>query len=274
MNHNPDLVESNEQAWNRAALNYTSEVEDDIAALRAGETSFSLQELQLLGDFSSVARAIHLQCSHGLDALSLLQLGAKEVIGVDISQAMLEQAEQKARTLGANAKWIHSDVLSVPDWLDGTADLVYTGKGALPWMGDIDQWARVVRRLLKPGGRLFLHEGHPLNWIWETELSVHRLREDRRGYFDKQPRRNEDFPAAAVARFTPENEDVPDAWEWQWTLGDVVTAVAKAGLYVEYLAEHSDHFWNQFPEISDEEMVRLPHTYTLIAKRYAVHDTT
>jgi SAM-dependent methyltransferase len=44
---------------------------------------------------------------------------------------------------------------------DGVADLVYTGKGALIWMPDIGAWAREAARLLRPGGHLFVYEGHP-----------------------------------------------------------------------------------------------------------------
>ncbi|GAB5521883.1 MAG: class I SAM-dependent methyltransferase [Rhodothermales bacterium] len=268
MDYTNAYVASNEAAWDRAAQTYADDIASDVAALQSGQTSLLPDELRLLGDLSDVERAIHLQCSHGLDALSLLQLGAKEVVGVDISQEMLAQASKKTDALGANARWLHSDILTMPDTLDGTADLVYTGKGALPWMNDIRAWAQVVARLLKPGGRLFVFEGHPLTWIWDPEKPEHRLRHGR-GYFDAHPKANMDFPAAAVERYTPEGETAPEAWEWPWTLGQVVTAVAQAGLRIEHLEEHPNHFWDHFPEIPADEMQRLPHTYTLIARRPA-----
>jgi SAM-dependent methyltransferase len=43
-------------------------------------------------------------------------------------------------------------------------DLVFTGIGALCWLPDIDRWAEAVAGLLRPGGRLFLREGHPMLW--------------------------------------------------------------------------------------------------------------
>lgn len=178
---------------------------------------------------------------------------------------MLDQAHRKTQALGAQARWIQSEVLSVPTSLNGTADLVYTGRGALPWVHNLGQWAGVVARLLKPGGRLLVHEGHPLNWVWQEDGAKHRLREDGRGYFDQGARANEGFPASAVARFTPQGDIIPTAWEWQWTLGEVVSAVVGANLQVERLEEHPSHFWDNFPSISAEEMARLPHTYSLIA---------
>jgi len=266
MNTPRDLVRSNETAWDRTAQKYALEVKRDVAFLRESGVALFDAERRILGDLSECSRAVHLQCSHGLDALSLLNMGVSEIVGVDISQAMLTLAAQKSEQLGRSATWVHADVLELPASLDGTADLVYTGKGALPWVHDLDRWAGVVRRLLRPGGRLYVFEGHPLNWVWEPGVAAHRLRTDGRGYHDREPKANDGFPAAAVARFTPEGEAVAEAWEWQWTVGDVVTAAARVGLVVEKLEEHSEHFWPQFEQIGEAEAARLPHTFSLLAK--------
>jgi SAM-dependent methyltransferase len=263
-----DYVRANEAAWDLvAAAKYAAEVGGDLELLRSGGTGLLEPELRLLGDLSGCGRAIHLQCSHGLDALSLWKLGAREVVGVDVSGAMLELARQKAERLGAPAAWVQSEVLAVPRELDGTADLVYTGKGALPWVSDLARWARVAARLLAPGGRLYVCEGHPLNRVWEPEADRHRLREDGGDYFERGPRANRDFPGLALENATPPGEPVPRAFEWQWTLGEVVTAVADAGLVVERLEEHPEHFWPQLARIPADEMRRLPHTFSLLARR-------
>ena len=49
----------------------------------------------------------------------------------------------------------------------GAFDLVYTGVGALCWLPDIRRWAGVVAALLRPGGRLFIRDGHPMLWTIE-----------------------------------------------------------------------------------------------------------
>jgi hypothetical protein len=41
---------------------------------------------------------------------------------------------------------------------------VYTGVGALCWLPNIRAWAGVIASLLRPGGRLFMREGHPMLW--------------------------------------------------------------------------------------------------------------
>jgi len=136
-----DLTEFHKEtgdAWDETAANYERGEAEETAFLRSGGSSLMEPERHILGDLSSwCGRAIHLQCSGGQEALSLLRQGAKEVVGVDISPRMIGVARRKAEALGANASWYLADVLETPHELDGTADLVYTGRGALPWMMDI-----------------------------------------------------------------------------------------------------------------------------------------
>lgn len=262
-----DRVRATEAAWDRVAAKYHAEFDHDVALLRGGGHALLAPEIEFLGDLAGCRVAIHLQCSHGLDALSLANLGVASIVGVDVSREMLALAARKAEAVGLAARWIHAEVLSLPAVLDGSADLVYTGKGALPWVSDLDRWAGGIYRLLRPGGRLVVHEGHPLNWVWDPGAPHHRLREDGRGYFDGAPRANDDFPARAVEAHTPLGDTVPLAWEYQWTLGQVVTALSRAGLRIERLAEHAEHFWPQFRTIPIAEQARLPHSYTLLACR-------
>jgi SAM-dependent methyltransferase len=191
------------------------------------------------------------------------------VIGVDFSSQALAIAMRKSNLLQANATWIQADVLDILDIagdLDGLADLVYTGKGALNWVSNLGRWATTIARLLRPGGDLYIYEGHPLNRVWDSHAEARRLADDGRSYFDSEPRANDDFPASAVARYTPPGETPPKAWEYPWSLGDVVTSVCAAGLVIERLQEHPDQFWAQF-SFTDAELARLPHTFSLFARR-------
>ena len=54
-------------------------------------------------------------------------------------------------------------------------DLVYTGVGALCWLPDIRRWGGVVADLLRPGGRFFMREGHPVMWGLEDGREDHLL---------------------------------------------------------------------------------------------------
>jgi hypothetical protein len=41
--------------------------------------------------------------------------------------------------------------------------------GALCWLPSVDHWAAQVGALVAPGGRFYLHDGHPLAWALADE---------------------------------------------------------------------------------------------------------
>ena len=120
-------------------------------------------DVPLLGPVEGL-RGVHLQCHLGTDTLSLARLGAR-MTGLDFSASALERARALAADTGADVDFHEADVYDAADVLpQGSFDLVFTGIGALCWLPDVRRWAGVVSRLLAPGGRLFLREGHPMLW--------------------------------------------------------------------------------------------------------------
>lgn len=263
------LHQQNQAAWDLTARHkYADDVEHDVTAIASGQSSLLPAEVAVLGSLvPTCQRVIHLQCSHGQDALSLWRLGAQEVIGVDISAEMLALAAQKSQRLGAPARWVHADILTTPHDLDGSADLVYTGKGAIPWMMDLTAWAQVVARLLKPGGWFYLFEGHPLNWVWEPDADHFTLRDDGGTYFANDPRVNRTFPAAVVQRARPDDASAPQPVEHQWTVAQIITALVDAGLTLRRFEEYPTHFWPEFDAIPTPVHDRLPHTFGLLMRK-------
>ena len=74
-------------AWDATAKLYEDSEKSDIAFLRDGGNNLMEPEQRILSDLETWCNcAIHLQCAGGKDTLSLLTQGAKEVIGIDISQ--------------------------------------------------------------------------------------------------------------------------------------------------------------------------------------------
>ena len=262
--------QANRAAWNEAARHYEQEIERDIIFLRAGGKNLMEPELRFLADLSQwCKRAIHLQCAGGRDTLSLWNQGAAEVIGVDISEKMIACARKKSDALGAPATWYCCDILDTPSSLDGTADLVYTGRGALNWIMDIKAWASVVARLLRPHeGRLYVYEGHPLNWVWDMEASDLKLDPRFGDYFYEGIAVEQGWPAQYIPEAdVPPREQQAPTHEHQWTLGQIMNALVKAGLRLERFEEHPEQYWNQFPNLPQEVIDRLPHTFSLMMKR-------
>jgi len=258
--------QDNGVAWDETAAIYERDEARDIAHLRAGGHTLLGLELPFLSDLGGwCGRAVHLQCSGGSDALSLWNLGAREVVGVDISERMIGCARRKTAALGAPATWHCCDILDTPHTLDNTADLVYTGKGALPWMMDIGAWARVVARLLAPGtGRLYVFEGHPIDWVWDTDADTLRFDPHDGDYFSGGCLAGHRWPAPFLDdQERPSDADRPRLHERQWTLGAILNSLVDAGLYLERFEEYPDLYWNQFPNLPEHIAARLPHTFSL-----------
>ncbi len=252
-------------AWDEAAERYEGWLAGAIELIQAGGGNLFPEEVTLLGDLHGCRRAIHLQCAGGRDTLSLWRLGATEVVGVDLSGRMINLAERLTAATGAPARWFQADVLDTPAELNGTADLVYTGRGSLLWLQDLVAWATVVRRLLVPGGRLVLFEGHPLEWLVDGDEDG-RWRLTDYDYF-AGPEASRGWSPGFIDRLS-----IPDGeqhWKFSraWTLGEVVTAVAGAGLRIERLVESPRDWWSGHADIAPEERARLPLSYGLVATR-------
>ena len=81
---------------------------------------------------------VRVKVAGGRDTLSLWNLGAAEVVGVDFSPRMLDLARRLAEATGAPARWVEADIVAVPHELDRTADLLYTGRGSIVIRGKVE----------------------------------------------------------------------------------------------------------------------------------------
>jgi len=258
----------NRQAWNEGAQSYTADNEERVRLLRAGKSNLHPVERANLGRIGPLEawckRAVHLQCASGYDTLSLLLGGAHEVVGVDISDVHIENARWTSQQLGMPATWFCCDVLDTPHELDGTADLVYTGRGAIYWLHDLEGWAAVIARLLRPGGVFSLLEDHPVTWLFSQDTETLTL--SANDYFT-HAEWNKGWPDAYIGELGVPTEQQTPKHERLWTLADVVNALIKAGLSVTHLGEHPDEYWDAFPKLSPEDKAKIPLTYSLIARK-------
>jgi SAM-dependent methyltransferase len=246
----PD-VRRNRVAWETASGKHVREHRDLLAQARTGSSLFPA-ERDLLGPLLRAApMVVHPQSGNGLDDLDLARAGARSVVGVDFSETAATAAQRRADELGVACHYVVGTVPGVP-LRDGCADLVYTGKGALIWMPDLAAWARDLARLLRPGGHLFVYEGHPAVPLWTWDEDEPRIRPDR-SYFGRSFI-NDVFPANG-------------AREWQWTLGEIVTVLVSAGVKVLHLSEYAEPFWRYGGVDAAAWRGRLPNAFALLARR-------
>jgi len=221
-----------------------------------------------LGDIAGL-RGVHLQCHLGTDTVSLSRLGAR-MSGLDFSGAALTEARRLAEAAGAEIDYHEANVYDAVSVLGaGAFDLVYTGIGALCWLPSAARWAEVVAGLLRPGGRLFIREMHPmLGALDETvEPAVPRY-----PYFEHTEPLVFDDPGTYVEVDGEVAHTVTH--EWAHAVGEIITALLGHGLTLTGFTEHDSVPWNAIPGqmVHDEDVGewRMKDTPERIAASYTL----
>lgn len=261
----------NAEAWNETSDWYASRTEGVRELLATGGSTLQDQEQKLLsllppmGSWCDVA--IHLQCAAGFDTISLANLGARTAVGVDISSDLISVARRLAGEIKSPVEFYCADVLEVSN-LDGTADLVYTGKGALHWMFDLPGWARKVTALLKPGGWFLVFDFHPMMWLFQDGrdgLEINPI-----SYFAPIVSYNEWAPG----HFTEPNSYGPSGAAPKrlrpWPPSAVIQSLIDAGLQIALFHEYPDNLtsnWSAFPLAPEAERKRIASTYAVMARK-------
>jgi SAM-dependent methyltransferase len=242
----PDWRALNRANWDERVPIHLGAPIYDPAPLRAGRARKNAIEETELGSVDGL-RLLHLQCHFGRDTLILAQRGAT-VVGLDFSPPAIAAARALAARLGLadRARFVEADLYDAESAIAEPAsfDRVYVTWGAICWLPDIAGWARIAAHFLRPGGALYLAEGHPAALVFDDAV----LRPDGRPdffapYFHSGPLVIEDATdyADPDARLTNAR-----TCQWIHPLGAVVTALISAGLRLDWLHEHDAITWRMF----------------------------
>ena len=273
-----DYREVNRANWDERVPAHAASPDYAVARF-ASEPAFLSEVVRFdrprLGDISGL-KTVHLQCHIGTDTVSLARLGAR-VTGLDFSEPAIVQARRLAERAGVEARFVTAEVYDAPAVLGaGRFDLVYTGIGALCWLPDIRRWAGVVAALLRPGGALFIREGHPVLWALAEGRPDGLLVLDY-PYFEQIEATVSSEGGTYVT--TDEVFETTVTLSWNHGLGEIVAALLEVGMELTMLDEHDSVPWEALPgqmeEIDgdgwrewrlSERPERVPHSYTLQAR--------
>ena len=162
-------LETNRNNWNERTPVHAASDFYDLEGFKAGHITLTDIERREVGDVSGKT-LLHLQCHFGQDTMSWSRLGAIAT-GVDFSDAAIELAQSLNDDLGLTARFIHSNIYDLPDALDERFDIVFTSYGVLNWLPDLDRWAKVIYKFLKPSGTFYIIEFHPFADVFEQSES-------------------------------------------------------------------------------------------------------
>lgn len=261
------IRQQNQRSWDAVVPAHVSHHHDVPSFLRQGGSSLFSEELSLLGDIHGLS-LVHLMCNAGLDTLSLANQGA-HVTGVDISQNAVKQAQAWATQSGIDATFVQSDVY---EWLQSTTHRfarVYCSYGAICWLNDLTEWAHGVARVLAPGGRFVLVEFHPTSNMFSRDWQL--VRDYPQAGRQLTLHGIDDYVADSGGGLTPSGYsegvsgfvNTEPCHLFEWSIGEVVTALAQAGLVIDRLEEYcfsnGERPFNDMHEVAGRRMVAPAH---------------
>lgn len=204
--------------------------------------------------------AAQLCCNNGRETVSLMNLGAARAVGFDQSSAFLAQARELAALAGRECEFVGADVTAIDPRYDGAFDLVVVTIGVFGWMPDLGRFMDGAARILRPGGRLLVHEEHPVASMFEPSSDAPLL--VRHSYFHDAP---VVLDRAIVYDGAPAQQVGRHYW-FTHTLSRVMTAMISRGLVIERFEEYADNIsTTEFDAL--EQGRKLPLSYVLGARR-------
>jgi SAM-dependent methyltransferase len=242
----PEWYRVNRASWDERVGVHIGPGGYDLSDLRAGRGKLNAIEEAELPPVEG-KRILHLQCHFGRDSLTLAQRGA-EVVGLDFSAPAIEVARNLAGELrlAERANFVHADLYDAVQAIPTPHgfDIVFVTWGAICWLPDITRWAQIVAAMLRPGGSLYLAEGHPIAGVFdEATGSPGGMPGLFAPYFSREPVLDTDPGdyVNAEARLTNAT-----SYNWIHTLGDVVTSLITSGMTLDWLHEHAAVTWRMF----------------------------
>lgn len=259
-----DLRAANQAGWNEAAGYHRAHPQFAELLANFAKPGFSCLDevatarLKMLGPKGqSVAQ---LCCNNGRELLSIKNMGAGRCVGFDFSQAFLDQGRELAAAGDLKAEFLQTEITAIPDRYNENFDLAVMTIGVLGWMPDLSAFFTTVQRVLKPGGRMFLYEDHPI-------LNMYP--------YGEQPM--PPVPDESYFRSTPYKDDEGlDYWSGKpydaqpvyWTfhkMSDVIMGVVGNGFQIEDFEELPDDIGNR-PDYANQPQ-QLPLSYIMIARK-------
>ena len=272
---------ANLELWNHWTRVHEKSAFYDIEGFRAGTTSLWPLEREELGPYVREGTTLlHLQCHFGLDTLSWARLGA-EVVGLDLGDEAIALARRLADEVGLSgrAEFVCADLYDADAHLGGRRfDVVFVSWGAIEWLPDLDRWAGIIARHLRPGGTFYMAEIHPFAYGLDEVPGEH----DVQVKYGLLPAPDHPEVERIEGSYADRDADTTGltAYGWQHSLAEITGALTGAGLRLEHLHEfptspspfwdwmiQDEDRWWWLPDDKGGRRRDLPFSYSLRATR-------
>ncbi len=261
MNTAIDYIEKNKAAWNSRTDHHFESAFYDVKGFLDGKSSLNDIELRLLNNVNGKS-ILHLQCHFGQDSISLARMGAV-VTGVDLSDNAIRKANELKNKTAADVTFICCDIYELPLYLDKQFDIVFTSYGTIGWFPDLDKWAGIISKYLKPGGKFIFAEFHPVIWMFDNDFEkiVYSY--------------SKSDPIIEIENGTYADKTAPITTEmitWNHGIAEVISSLLKNGLAIKSFEEYDYSPYNCFNKTIEFEpgKFRIEHLGNYVPMVYSL----
>jgi ubiquinone/menaquinone biosynthesis C-methylase UbiE len=137
----------------------TTNIKDDLQKdrLRENLNKYTRKAFQMLPELDNPS-ILDIGCGSGVPTMELARLSNGQVIGLDISQSLIDELTRKIEDAGLSdrVKTVKCSLFEI-DFPDESFNIIWA-EGSISVIG-FEQGLKVWRRLLKPKGFLVVHDG-------------------------------------------------------------------------------------------------------------------
>jgi SAM-dependent methyltransferase len=258
-----ELFKINKSLWDKKTAIHVNSDFYDNARFMEGKNSLDPIVLSHLPEIKG-KKILHLQCHFGQDSLSLARMGAL-VTGIDLSTTSIKQAKALNSKLGLDVEFIESNVYDIEKHIKGAYDIIFTSYGAICWLPDLDEWASLINKYLKPGGLFYMVEFHPYIYTLDfktLEIGYPYFNVEQRAYIETE-----------TGTYTDFNSDIKaEEAFWLHALDEVFNSLMDQGFELKLFKEYPYSPYNCFEQTRQIEPgkycigdfdVPIPHVYAV-----------
>lgn len=185
---------------------------------------------------------LDLGCGYGHNCIDFIHRGANKVVGIDLSQKMLEIA--KKESLNEKIEYINMSMTDLSK-LKKKFDFIYSSL-AFHYIEDFEKLITDIYKLLNHGGELLYSQEHPI--ITATIGG---------GYWNKNEQGEKVSYTFSNYSQSGKREDfwfVDGVIKYHRSIGENLTTVAKSGLMIKEVVEPTPKAWaiDKLPTITKE----------------------
>ncbi|MHA1992637.1 MAG: class I SAM-dependent methyltransferase [Candidatus Kariarchaeaceae archaeon] len=244
---NRNYLTFNKAKWDELAPLHFDTDFYDVKSFREGRNSLKNLEIGEIGSVEN-KKLLHLQCHFGMDSLSWERLGAT-VTGIDFSDKAIKLANQLRDELGLSSKFICSDVLSMPNELFNSFDIVFTSYGTITWLPDLEKWAERIFQCLKTGGFFYIVDSHPFSYVFQDEDNPKDYQIGYPYFIDKPYEFSDEGSYAGISGELSNKKN----YQWIHSMSYIVNSLINAGLTIEFIHEFPFTHFQNYPFLEESK---------------------